>query len=263
VNTLARVKPLSIFGIFLIGENQNLMVETLLPGIFILIALKYWTKNKFQKRFINVLILFVGFILLLTFSRGAWLSLFIVSIVSSFIYFRESVVKFLIPLFLVLILLFPLGLYMINLQTTYSVGTSSNNSRILLSEIAWDGFRENPILGKGTGEFFNVVAQNIRFRTNYGEPVDSHGVLQKILLENGSLGIITFFIFVFAIYRKFFGTLKDRKFISLYLPLIGAVTSVFIFELFNTSYYKGKLWFVVALALVTIKLIEEKKIYAK
>ena len=68
VHTLARAKPMMVFAIFPIGENQNLMVETLLPGIFILIALKYWLKEKALKRFINVLILFVGGVLLLTFS---------------------------------------------------------------------------------------------------------------------------------------------------------------------------------------------------
>ena len=263
IHTLARVKPMSIFGIFPIGENQNLMVETLLPGIFILVSLKYWTKEEVLKRFLNLLILFVGLVLLLTFSRGAWLSLFLVSFFSAIIYYKNKFIKFLMPLFLILIVAIPLILYMINLQTTYDVGTSSNQSRILLSEISWDGFKNNPILGKGTGEYFNIVAQNIRFRTNYGEPVDSHGVMQKILVENGLLGVFAFIIFILAIYKSFFEIFKSRKFIEIYLPLIGAASSLFIFELFNTSYYKGKLWFVVALAIVSIKLIQDKKIYEK
>ena len=263
IHTLARAKPISIFGIFLIGENQNLMAETLLPGIFILVSLKYWTKEKVVRRFLNLLILFVGIVLLLTFSRGAWLSLFVVSFFSALVYYKSKFIKFLMPLFLILIITIPLILYMVNLQANYGIGTSSNQSRILLSEIAWNGFKNNSILGKGTGEYFNIVAQNIRFRANYGAPVDSHGVGQKILVENGALGIFAFIIFIFAIYKKFFSIFKDRKFIEIYLPLIGAASSIFIFELFNTSYYKGKLWFVVALALVSIKLIQDKKIYEK
>ncbi len=263
LNTIARAKPMNIFGIFIIGENQNLMAETLLPGVFILLALKYWVKELFLKRLINILIFFVAFILLLTFSRGAWLSLLLVSSFLAIVYYRKNIHKFLIPLSLILLVMIPMIYYMVNLQGTFSVGGGSNRSRILLSEIAWDAFRENPILGKGTGEYFDTVAHNIRFRANYGEPVDSHGVLQKILLENGGLGMTTFLLFIFAIFSKFFEVFKSRKFIELYLPVVGAATSVFIFELFNTSYYKGKLWFVLALALITINLIQEKKIYEK
>jgi len=263
VSSLARVRPLSIFGIFLVGENQNLMVETMLPGIFILIALKYWYRDRQIKKIINLLIIFVSFILILTFSRGAWLSLFLLSIFYAVVYFRKNIVSFLMPMFLVFIVLLPVIFYMINLQTTYSVGISSNQSRILLSEIALDAFERHPILGQGTGTYFNMVAENIRFRANYYDPVDSHGVLQKVLSENGLLGIITLSIFVLAIFKKYFSILKERKYIDLYLAMIASASTLFIFELFNTSYYKGKIWFVVALSLVTISLIREEKIYEK
>lgn len=262
-STLARVRPVSIFGIFPIGENQNLIVETLLPGIFILLALKNWYKKDFENKIINILVLFVGAILLLTFSRGAWLSLFFVGFLSAIIYYGKNIFKFLMPLILVFLILLPVIWYMVNLQTTYNVGTTSNKSRLLLTEIAWDGFRDSPIFGKGSGEYINIVAQNIRFRANYGDPVDSHGFLQKILIENGGLGLLAFLIFVMGIFKKYFEVFKSRFAIGLYLPITAAASSIFIFELFNTSYYKGKLWFVVALALVAVNLIEEKKIYEK
>ncbi|PLX21376.1 hypothetical protein C0584_02750 [Candidatus Parcubacteria bacterium] len=263
LNTIVRVRPISLFGTYPIGENQNLIVETLLPGVFILLALKYWIKDLRLKRFLNILIAFVATTLLLTFSRGAWLSLFLVSLLMSIVFYKKRLIKFIVPLFLVILIITPLIFYMINIQTTYDIGTTSNKSRLLLSEIAWDGFKDSPIVGKGTGEYLNLVANNIRFRANYGDPVDSHGVMQKILVENGAIGFLTFVVFVIAIFKSFIKFLKKEEYKEFYLPLVGAALSVSIFELFNTSYYKGKLWFVIALAIVSVRLIENKKSYEK
>lgn len=263
LNTLARVKPVLFFGYYPIGDNQNLMVETLLPGIFILLSLKYFTKNKENKKILEALALFVVIILLLTFSRGAWLVLLLSSILGAIVFYQKNILKFLIPFFVVLLFIFPLLFYMVSLQTEYSIGIGSNQSRLLLTEIAVKEFKANPLIGKGTGEYLNSVSSNIRFRAKHGDPVDSHGFIQKIMLENGALGLLTFTFFVLAIYSTLLKTIKQRNYISLYLPILIAATSVFAFELFNTSYYKGKLWFLIALALATAKLIEENKIYEK
>ena len=45
----------------------------------------------------------------------------------------------------------------------------------------------------------------------------------------------------------------------MYLYLVLAGTSVFIFELFNTSYYKGKLWLPIAIALVGANILINKE----
>ncbi len=263
LNTLARVKPVLFFGYYPIGDNQNLIVETLLPGIFVLLSLKYFTKNKKSKRALDALALFIGIILLLTFSRGAWLVLFLSSTIGALIYYQKNILKYLVPLFVSIIILFPLAFYMITLQTEYSIGIGSNQSRFLLTEIAIKEFKANPLIGKGTGEYLNSVSSSIRFRAKHGDPVDSHGIIQKIMLENGFLGLLAFTFFILAIFISLFKILRKKEYLSLYLPILVAASSVFAFEFFNTSYYKGKLWFLIALALATASLIEENKIYEK
>ena len=53
-----------------------------------------------------------------------------------------------------------------------------------------------------------------------------------------------------------------RKYDLMYLYLVLAGASVFICELFNTSYYKGKLWFPIAIALAGVNIYLEKEKYA-
>jgi O-antigen ligase len=103
----------------------------------------------------------------------------------------------------------------------------------------------------------------VRFRAKFGDPLESHGIIQKVMAENGALGLIGFVMFVILIFKYMYqGLMKMQKYDLLYLYLVLAGVSVFIFEIFNTSYYKGKLWFPIAIALVGVNIYLEKEKYA-
>ncbi|PIT94779.1 hypothetical protein COT96_02715, partial [Candidatus Falkowbacteria bacterium CG10_big_fil_rev_8_21_14_0_10_38_22] len=241
-NDFVRIKPLGIAGVYPTGDNQNLLAEVLIAGIFFALALKYWFQTERQKRLINLLIIFLSIILIGTFSRAAWIALAI-QILIYFSYKKELFRKALLPAFLVILLLTPIYYYMFRLQSQYSIGVSSTENRLLLTQISWRAFTDKPWFGQGSGNFVSLVADNIRFRAKYGDPIDSHGVWQKILAENGLAGVLTFALFSFNIFYLFYKALKHRSNeFDLLLPLVIGSLGIYLFEFFNTSYYKGKLW---------------------
>lgn len=257
-----RVRPLAIFGIFPLGANHNLIAETLVVTSFFTLAFSLWLKNERLKKIINVLVIAQGVVLLATFSRAGWIALFCQVLLYLFIKGRETFKKALPVFLLVIILSFPLMAYMYRLQNEYSVGVSSTENRLLMYQIAWEGFKERPLLGQGSGDFLELVNQNIRFRAQYGKPLDSHGVWQKILAENGLLGLFAFVFLVLVIFKELSRELilvrkKRRK--MLLLLTSAAVLGIFVMISFNTSYYKGKLFLPIGISLAIVNMIKEER----
>jgi len=150
-------------------------------------------------------------------------------------------------------------LYMYKVQSDFAIGGSSTASRLLMTEIAWHDFTLKPFFGWGSGQFENLLGADVRFVAKYGEPLDSHGVWQKVLAENGLFGAITFtgifgslIIIFYRVLKKYPGEIK------LLLPIFLGGFCMFVVQFFNTSYYKGKLWLPVALGLCAINIIRKK-----
>ena len=261
-SNLFRVKPLAVFGVFIIGDNHNALAEILVLTSFIVLALKYWFTSLRLGRILDLVFLFFILIALGTLSRTAWIAIFLqVAFYFGYDFFfikkRRLDFKYvIIGLIFMLIISLPLINRMANLQ---EANTSSTASRVLLTQIAVDAFAQRPLLGYGPGTYISLVDNNIRFRAQYGDPIDSHGLGQKVLAEIGGLGVITFAIFTLFIFVKFFKALiKYPRQAKLLLPLITSSFGIFFFQFFSTSYYKGRVWFPIALTLITIRLIEEK-----
>lgn len=256
-----RIQPVSIAGIYPIGSNQNLIVETILPALFFILFFRTRTTQKRTKRILDVLFVFLLLVLIGTFSRGGWLS-FIVSF-SLFLLFtyRDKVRKFIIPGIVLLTLCTPVFYYMYLMQTDFNIGGGSNASRIVSTEIAWRAFMDKPWFGQGTGEYINLIDDDIRFKARFGDPLDSHGVFQKVMAENGIFGLVTFFIFLGSIIIYIFRAIKKYpEYFNSLLPVALGAFSIVFFEFFNTSYYKGKMWLPIALIIAAIYLVKEKKL---
>lgn len=258
-----RIKPISIGGIFPIGSNQNLLAEYLVAVIFFALALRFWNKSPRFGRFINLLIIFLGLVVIGTFSRAGWIVMIIQSIIY-LTYKSKSWSKNIAAIFFISLALSPLLVYMVKLQSEYRIGVSSTENRLLLMEISWQAFKEKPFFGHGGGEYVNLVSDNIRFRAKYGEPLDSHGMWQKILAENGLLGVISFLVFSGMIFMVIFKAFKKNKqLMAVILPLVIGSGGVYVFEFFNTSYYKGKMWLPIAIALAAAHLADKKLLYGE
>ncbi|NCN22335.1 O-antigen ligase family protein [Candidatus Falkowbacteria bacterium] len=254
-----RIRSVSLAGVFPFGENHNLIAEFLNVGAFFILSLRFLAKDLRLKRLLDVFFILSILGIILTFSRSGWIVLFLQGVAYSIIYLRDRGLKrhdFIFPIILLLLFLSPLFFKMGRLQ---SDNTSSNENRLLLTQIAFEAFKEKPLLGHGSGSFILLVEDNLRFATKYGEAIDSHGVLQKNLAENGVLGFLAWLFILAALIKIFIKAINKYSLNYPWLtPLIlGALGGLF-FQFLNTSYYKGKVWLPIVLVLLAIKLLDNQ-----
>lgn len=240
------------------ATEHTLLVETLLPGIFILLSLKYWFNKGRLSKIINLAVVFMTLVLIGTFSRGAWIALFVCLLYYLFITNRKKLKQLIVVAPIVLLLSYPALFYMYKIQADYKVGVSSTQSRLLAMQIGLASFMDSPWLGNGPGTFMAVLENDLRYVVKYGEPVDALGIWQKVLVENGLIGAVAFGIFIVSIVAVLNKGVKLNKASALLLPLVTGALGIFIYEFTNTSYYNGKMWLPISLSLIASNLIIKK-----
>lgn len=251
-----RVTPLSFFGIAPFGYNHNLLAETLVTIIPIgwfgyVSAKKVWERQLF---FVGTL--FMTSITLLTLSRAAWLVLLFDIVILAYL-FRDHAKKYLgvffsklsIPFLLVTVL--AIGYMGIFLGS--SVVSSSNDARIYMTEAAFFYTMRHPILGLGPNMFIPVLQDTIDFTQQFGDPLDAHGIIQKVLFETGILGFICIVGFLWYVLVSVYKEAKQKQNYQL-LALWFVAFSAIVFQLFNTSYFNANMWFPIGLALAGLQL---------
>ncbi|EKE07656.1 MAG: hypothetical protein ACD_18C00022G0001 [uncultured bacterium] len=244
--------PFVLFNNFApLGVNHNAIGEalvTILPLGFYL-----WYAKK--RVWIGAFTIFILLISIATLSRSALVSILVSFTTLAYIY-RQKIKEFLPKNFFVwtvisVILLVPIVWY-ISIFLSTNIVKSSNDSRLEMSKIAFFYIKEEPLLGHGPGTFIYMLADTEIFRYEYGDPVDSHGIIQKILLEEGVVGLLIFALFVYFILRylwEAFSKAKkdDNKYLllALFIMVISSLT----FQLFSTSYFKAVLWLPLGISL--------------
>jgi hypothetical protein len=253
-----RAKPLCLFNFCPLGANHNLLAETLVataPAGFLLWWLKKqethsssWFFLPLGKKWFFWTSVFQVIIGLLTFSRTAWLAFLLQLVIflvltSSKKELKERIKKGVPFLFFSL----PLFGYLFWTLTT-EVVESSTMARFEMIQIAWFYFLKHPWLGNGLETFIPTLWEIKAFLLEYGEPLDAHGVIWKLLFEQGLLGCLTFFFFVGIILGVIGRELKnalnegnEEKKVVLLIAFLIAVGSL-VYQLFNTTYYSSKLW---------------------
>jgi len=243
--------------------EHTLLVETLLPAVFFAVVLKRLIQNERMKRALNLTIIFIFVVLVGTFSRGAWLSLivcFMAFISYRMLSQRKNLKKYAIAAIIIFAISSPFFLHMYKLQTNQAIGGSSNSNRILSIQIAISAFEEKMYLGHGGGTYIEKIAANEDYKQKFGSPVDALGIWQKVLVEYGLAGVLTFTMFIFLILIVFIKSLKEfKEKEKFFIPMILACIGIFFFEFFNTSYYTGKLWFPIGMTLAIMSFYRQKK----
>lgn len=254
-----RISSVKLFNIYPFGENHNLIAEYLNIGAFLIIAWRFLIKDERYKRFCNLLFLLTVLAIILTFSRAGWITLGLQCSAYLWFYLRgqnRKPLEIITSFAILLTLLVPFGWKMYQLQQS---NTSSTENRWLLTSISWQSFQEKPLIGFGSGNYINLVDDNIRFKAKYGEAIDSHGIIQKIAAENGLLGLFAWLLVFIDLLRISLRTLKQyAKSYPWVLPLWLAAGGGIFFQLFNTSYYKGKVWLPIAIFLAAVRLLDAK-----
>ena len=266
-----RAAPISFWGFAPLGFNHNLLAEVLVATMPL--AFYLFMRGSGQvKKFYFFSSLLIATIALLTFARAAWLALatqviiywslrrsYPMSRVATEAISRIKRRDCFAPLAMTF-LVFPLLVYMF-LFSMSPIVQSSNSTRLDLTGIAWTYFKLHPWLGNGVGTFVPLVESTRLFTVEYGDPLDAHGVIQKLMAEQGLLGLITFFVFVGWILGRIWRGHRaaDSEHKLLLLCLFMSVSGSLVYQLFNTSYYNAHLWLPVGLALAGVKVFKQEK----
>lgn len=247
-----RARPLPLFGLMPMGDNHNLLAEWLaitIPSTLALFVLLPARLARERRLLIGAfwLQLAAG---LLTFSRTLWIVLTLQSLAAAFLIWRTQAEQWLRKILVGIVLLLPVAALMFNVSSTAQVA-SSTSTRLLLTQISLNLWQASPWIGVGAGTFVERVGSTWIFVTEHGAPLDSHGLIQKLLAETGILGLAAFAVFVAAAvqYVLHARTQLQGAALQAFTLLALSAGGALIYQLFNTNYWTGKLWLPIGLML--------------
>jgi len=204
----------------LVLRNPNGFGNFLALTIPFCTSLIFHAKLKRGKRLFLAFSLTLMFIsLVLTFSRSAWVGVFAGLLCL-------SVFKPKAPLFLLICAIITAVFVLSPIQDRVFKDISDPGAqyRIVKARIAYDKFKEHPILGNGLGSF--------HYEAQFSEiwAYHAHSTLENnyllMLVEGGIIGLLAFLYLVIAFAKKSIALLKRVRDPLLYSVLLGAVTSV-------------------------------------
>jgi putative inorganic carbon (HCO3(-)) transporter len=223
------------------------------------------------KKFAAVVMLGIFlYIILNTYSRGAYLALIIIAFLILFTLKKRFNLFVPLSIATILILLFPFlpatyrdrftSLFVVTTENGVYEDTSlRGRSSEMLTGLAM--FAEQPILGVGAGNYkpnYQRYAQivGIEFRA---EPRDPHSLYVQLLAETGVLGIAAFLVMVFFLFEalnRACRAIEESPHLIEWLPWISsfrfAILSYLLTSIFLHNAYIRYFWILVALALAGI-----------
>lgn len=248
-----RATPFPLFGFTPLGVNHNLLAEPLVAIIPVGVWLAWYYRQRAQTKWwwgVGVMVV----VCLLTLSRAAWLALGVEAAIGLWLY-REQAwqwLKALAPefkVFGVTLVTAALG-YMLYFLTS-TVVSSSSGARWEVTEITLAYASVKPWFGYGPGTFVELLANSYVYTLEYGEALDAHGFIQKMLVETGIFGLVAFVGFLGWVLRTIAKQVRHDVF---YQALLCMVAGAMVFQLFNTSYLNSVLWLPIGLALAGVSL---------
>lgn len=256
---IGRAHPMQIFGVSALGENHNELAEILVFTTFVTLALSALVTSKHIKRLLAAISVFQLLIGLFTFTRTAWIVFMLQGICVYWLLWREEAKRHARTICILGILSLPLMFGMLSYAVSESAA-SSNATRRMLTQIAVELFRSSPWFGAGAGTFVERVGSTHIFLLEYGDPLDSHGYLQKLATETGLLGLFAISLVYAQLGRDSFRGWKriaaDKGKRAYILLCTGAGGALF-YQLFNTDYWTGKMWLPVGLVLAAAAVLKE------
>lgn len=244
----SRVHPPTFGALAPLGTNWNLLAEFLIPAVPVGIFFTFTAKKRKTTSLLILATVIITFAAVLTFARSAWISLAIVLLIF-IVHFRSYLSSLGMSAFIFIVLATPALIGMIVFSKSYAA-ESSLSSRLFLTGIAVQAFAEEPLAGKGVGTFVDLVSSTRYFVLEFGDPHDAHGVIQKVIAEQGLIGLLTLAILfgsiVIPLLRALRETVGGKQLIA--RTALAMASSSLAYQFFNTSYYAGKMWLPIALA---------------
>jgi len=175
--------------------------------VIFFVAVALGTKLEARARFVLLAGAAIQFVtLLLTLTRGAWVAL-VAGLVTACLLIRNRAVAVFAVVMVVGLVAFS-SFYAHDQGRTMSIPALLESSadrnvstRLVLWDVAWDMFRDHPILGVGMGDYESEARARIGER-KVRTAVDSHNVYLQVLATRGLVGFLPFVAFWVVMFRE-------------------------------------------------------------
>jgi hypothetical protein len=251
--SIRQAQPAAILEVNPLGGNQHSLAETLIVCLGCALAYAAILSPTSKRRRMTLFAAGLMFVVcILTFSRTAWIVLALEVLVLGATIFREDARRYRREIQYALYAAVPLGLLMVAYSLTRG-SLGSLDARAALTAIAWTMFQGSPWFGVGAGTFVGRVTNSYAYLAEFGVPLDSHGVIQKIGAEAGVFGLAAFAWVVAETMRlvgkAWNGIPRERPEYVSYVVLVTTAGAMFLYQLTSTSYWTPRLWLPVGLML--------------
>ncbi|MGL5512118.1 MAG: O-antigen ligase family protein, partial [Sporomusa sp.] len=210
--------------IFSTLQNPNLLAGFLVVVMSLSVGLGLYSENIKRKLLLFALVAVLGTCLVLTYSRGAWLSLVAVAALCGRLYNRKVLWVFLIVP--VIALLCPDGVIDRLLSILNPIDTSST-LRIALWESTIAMIFDKPLLGIGWGSYWIVYPKYDFFLNNPTTTiVHAHNMYLHIAAEIGIPGLIIFLGIIYAHAKRAINILSQTQNRWVAGAMLGIVAAV-------------------------------------
>ena len=178
-------------------------LEFLIPVILALVFSK--TGKRFRMFFFIVFLMGLA-AMVLTFSRGGWLSISLAIAYMLYVLIRKRKVKNLVPMIVAIVMVATMmmifALPVISHRLTQDdYGTAF--SRITLMEVAFEIIRTHPLIGVGLNNYVDVMRDydTTEEKVTFVYPAPVHNIYLLLASEVGILGLLAFIWFVLSLLR--------------------------------------------------------------
>lgn len=260
--SLSRAMPGPILEVNPLGGNQHALAEVELIAIACGLALAALLKDGLAKRVIYAGCAIMSAVVILTFSRTAWIVVPLQIAVLFATIWRGAWKTYRRELTIIVLLLIPLA----GIQLVYSLSRgaiSSIDSRAALTQIAVELFRGSPFIGVGAGTFVDRVAHTYAFTLEFGPAFDAHGLIWKVMAETGSIGLLALVWIAWALFKQVNFTVHrlspGKPETMAYWYLLVGVIGMVAYELTSTTYWTPRLWLPIGLLLAAGRIFIERE----
>lgn len=210
--------------IFSTLQNPNLLAGFLVVIMSLAVGLGLYTEKLWTKALLFALVAVLGTCLVLTYSRGAWLSIVAVTAICGRLYNRKVLWLFLV---IPLIALFCHDAVMERIMSIFNPTDTSSTLRIALWESTIAMILDNPLLGIGWGAYWLVYPEYDFFLNNpAARIVHAHNMYLHIAAEIGIPGLFAFLAIIYGHTKKAMDILnqtQNRWIAGLMLGVVAAV----------------------------------------
>lgn len=185
-----------IYGTF---AHPNLLAFYLLIPIFLGVWLAFRKKIGWPGPSWLILIILYFIVLVLTYTRGAWLAFMITLLIIGLIRYRKLLVVSLGVIFIAYLIITPLQTRINDIIYPSSYGSVEWRYNLWQDSLSYA--KKKPILGYGTGTSTEIIFEERG--PELGSP-HAHNDYLKILLENGAVGLLAYFLLIILVLYSLF-----------------------------------------------------------